>query len=40
MEEIAATHGLVPYTDAVENVDASDIPGVGTAFGVDKIQRE
>ncbi len=29
--------GLVPYSDALEEVDVSQLPGVGAAFGVELV---
>lgn len=40
LSEVAARHGLVPYSDAVEEIDASELPGVATAFGVTRFTGE
>lgn len=34
MQELADRFGLIPYSDAVEEIDASELPGVETAFGI------
>ena len=37
IEAMAASHGLLPYSDSVEILDASDLPNLSAAFGVGSI---
>lgn len=37
IEELAAKHKLVPYSDALETIDTSDVPNLSAAFGTDHI---
>ncbi len=36
-KQLATQFGLVPYSDALEEIDVSQLPGVGAAFGVDSL---
>jgi di/tricarboxylate transporter len=35
--ELLAKHGLVPFSDALENIDSAEVPNLQAAFGVDHL---
>lgn len=37
LEEISKSHKLVPYTDAIDVLDVTDVPNLTAAFGTDTI---
>jgi di/tricarboxylate transporter len=37
IEALATKHGLVPYSDALENIDNAEVPNLQAAFGVDNL---
>lgn len=37
LPQLSGKFGLVPYTDAIENVSADEIPGLAATFGLSQI---
>jgi di/tricarboxylate transporter len=37
VEALATQHGLVPYSDALENINSEEVPNLQAAFGVDRL---